>query len=49
MMGLTPGPVLRALFSFALNIPLDVLTSLLVVLITTLVVSVAWVLEGGGL
>ena len=38
MMGLTPGPLVRALFLFALKNPLVMLT-------TPLVVFVEWVLE----
>ena len=38
MMGLTPGLLVRALFLFTLKIPL-------VMLMTPLVVSVAWVLD----
>ena len=44
MMGLTPGPLVRAIFFFALKIPLVMLTTLLFVLTTQLVVFVAWVL-----
>ena len=44
MMGLTPGPLVRALLLFALHNTLVVLTTPLIVLMITLVVSVAWVL-----
>ena len=42
MMGLTLGPLIRALLPFTLKNPLVVLTTLLVVLPTLLVVFVAW-------
>ena len=45
MMGITPGPLVRALFPFSLKIPLVVLMTQLVVLKTPLVVFVAWVLD----
>ena len=41
-MGLTPGPLVRALFLFTLMNPLVVLNNLLVVFTNTLVMSVAW-------
>ena len=44
MMGLTLGPLVRALFLFALKNLLVVLTNPLGVLMTLLVVFVAWVL-----
>ena len=40
MMGLTPGPLVHALFLFALNIPLVVLLNTFVVLMIPLVVFV---------
>ena len=43
-MGLTPSPLVRALFLFSLMNPLVVLQTPLVVLMNPLVVSVAWVL-----
>ena len=45
MMGLTPGPLARALFLFALMNPLVALETPLVMLENTLVVSVAWVMS----
>ena len=42
MMGLTPGPLVRALFLFSLMNPLVVLDTLLFVLDNLLVVSAAW-------
>ena len=45
MMGLTPGPLVYALFLFALMNPLVVLETPLFTLAITLVVSVAWGLE----
>ena len=42
MMGLTPGPLVRVNFLFALMNPLIMLETLLVVLKNPLVVSVAW-------
>ena len=41
-MGMTPGPLVRALFTFDLTNPLVVLETRLVVLTNILVVSMAW-------
>ena len=41
MMGMTPGPLVRALLLFALKILLVVLTTLLIVFTTPLVMSAA--------
>ena len=45
MMGLTPGPLVREIFLFALKNPLAVLMTLLVMLTNTLVVFMAWDME----
>ena len=45
MMGLTPGPLVRALFLFTLKNPLEVLTTPLVVMTIPLAVFVVWVLD----